>query len=68
MTLKELRMSRGLSVQKLAKELGVSYSALYNWEHGYANPTEKLHTKLISFFGETPTDIKVGIQGTLKEE
>lgn len=63
MLLKELRLKRKLSLQRLAKELNVGYTSLFNWENGYANPTQENYTKIISFFNEVPTDIEVGHRG-----
>lgn len=63
MTLKELRLSKKLSLQKLARELGIGYTTLFNWENGHAKPTEDNYTKIISFFNETPTDIEIGKRG-----
>ena len=48
---KQYRIQKGLSLGKLAQELGVDPSTLARWERGESEPPEKLK-KLVSFFGD----------------
>lgn len=44
--LKELRMKKGYSQAKIAKECGVSLNAYIKWEQGVSKPIEENYTKL----------------------
>lgn len=57
--LKELRLNKGLSQQKVADFLGVSQQAYANYESGKRKPEYDLIVKLSNFFGTT-TDYLLG--------
>ena len=45
-----LRKKRCLSVEKVAKEIGVSKSALFQWEYGKRTPNAESLARLALFF------------------
>lgn len=49
--LRMLRRERGLTLRRLAAQLGVSYSIIANWEVGRIAPGASSITKLANFFG-----------------
>jgi len=51
--LRELRRGRGLTMQELAKEIGVSKQAILRWEKGIYRPSPKNLKKLNEFFGQS---------------
>lgn len=51
--LKAFRKKKGLSVNALAKELGVSRNAVANWEAGVALPSMKSMNKLSDVMSES---------------
>lgn len=52
--LKELRMARGdMSQTELARLLGVSQSAVANWEGGKREPNHEVTAQVADFFGVT---------------
>ena len=51
MNLKLLRKNRGLTLDELAKETGISNPMLSNYELGKVNPPVKILTKLADYFG-----------------
>lgn len=57
--LKELRLNKGLSQQKVADFLGVSQQAYANYESGKRKPEYDLIVKLSNFF-DTTTDYLLG--------
>ena len=59
--LKELRLERGLSQQKLAKEIGVTQKAIDFWEKGVNEPKASYIIKLAKYFQVT-TDYLLGIE------
>ena len=59
--LKELREGAGISQMQLAKELGVSQSAVAKWELGKTEPTASAIISVAKFFNET-TDFVLGLE------
>ena len=55
-TIKELRISKKLSQNELAKKLNVSKRIIQDWENGRRNPNEYNYKKLSSFFN-VPIDL-----------
>ena len=55
-TIKELRISKKLSQNELAKKLNVSKRIIQDWENNRRNPSEYNYKKLSSFFN-VPIDI-----------
>jgi len=51
--LKELRIEKGLSQTQLAKEIGVNYRTISQYEKGINEPDIKTIKKLCDFFGVT---------------
>lgn len=49
--IKELRIEHNLSQAALAKELGVSQSAIYYWENGKREPSLDMLEKIANYFG-----------------
>ena len=52
--IKELRKSVGWSQPKLAKHLGVTFSAVSNWETGGKSPGYKICIEMELIFGLDP--------------
>ncbi len=59
--LKELRTWKGLSQMSLAKETGLSQSAIAKWELGKAEPTASALIVLSRYFNES-VDYILGLQ------
>ena len=59
--LKELRIEKQLSQQKLAEAIGVTQKAIDFWEKGINEPKASYIIKLAKFFGVT-TDYLLGIE------
>lgn len=57
----ELRNERGLTQKQLAKEIGVSMSAISFWETGVNEPKASYLVKLSNFFGVT-TEYLLGME------
>jgi transcriptional regulator with XRE-family HTH domain len=60
--LRDLRMSRGWSLQDLAEKLdgAVSRQSLHKYENGDATPSPSILTKLARVFGVTPLELVTG--------
>ncbi len=58
--LKELRMANNLSQMQLAKELGISQSAIAKWELGKTEPTASAIILVAKYFNES-TDYILGV-------
>ena len=65
MTLKQLRVARGLSQAALASMVGVSGNSTVSfWERGKVVPSIDTYDKLVSVLGEAPDDIpRMGRRG-----
>lgn len=61
MTLKELRLTAGLTQSEVAKKLNVDQGAVSNWERGINPPTRKYREPLAELYG-------VSVDELLKEE
>lgn len=59
--LKELRMEKGLSQKELARETGLSLSAIGKWEAGFREPSGNVLIVLSKYFGVT-TDYLLGLE------
>lgn len=57
MTLKQLRVARGLSQAALASMVDVSVSVVSTWERGSAIPRLGTYDKLVEVLGDVPSDI-----------
>ena len=58
--IKELRLEQGLSLQKLANEIGVDKHAIIYWEQEINEPKASYIVKLALFFNVT-TDYLLGL-------
>ena len=58
--LKELRLEKGITQDKLAAETGLSQAALANWENGRRSPTAAAVIVLAKYFNVT-TDYLLGV-------
>lgn len=58
--IKELRLEKGLSLQKLANEIGVDKHAIIYWEQEINEPKANYIVKLAQYFGVT-TDYLLGL-------
>ena len=56
MTIKEFRLSQGLSQPKLAKAIGVGVSTIGGYETGRINPSDKVVAKIKEVFGVNLAD------------
>jgi transcriptional regulator with XRE-family HTH domain len=45
--IKDLRQRRGLTQEQLARELGVTFSTVNQWENGHRRPQPFLHKRLL---------------------
>lgn len=54
--LKRIRIEKGMSQQELAKEIGVSQTAIYQWEKGTRTPKIDAITKLVNALNVKPTE------------
>lgn len=57
MTLKELRLAAGLQQADVAKKLGVTTTAVSNWELGKNAILRKYHKKLAKLYGVTVEEL-----------
>ena len=58
--IKELRIERGLSLQKLANEIGVDKHAIIIWENETNEPKANYIVKLAKYF-DVSTDYLLGL-------
>jgi transcriptional regulator with XRE-family HTH domain len=76
--LKKLRTQKGVSIKKLAPELGVNYTYISKLENSKVNPSEKMVEKLSRYFnynndelliatGKIPEDIAEILKNNPKE-
>ena len=56
-TIKELRTERGMTETALAKELGISQSAITMYETGNRVPRDEIKIRMAVFFGRTVESI-----------
>ena len=59
-TIRELREARGWTQLDLANQLGITPSAVYNWERGKHEPTATMLRKMARLFGVSMDDIDWG--------
>ena len=59
-TIRQLREAQGWSQVDLAYRLGVTPSAVYNWERGKHEPTVTMLRKMARLFSVSMDDIDVG--------
>ena len=57
MRLKEIRKEKGLTTYDVGEALGVSPSAITNWETGFRRPDIDTLVKLAEVLGCTPNDL-----------
>lgn len=76
--LKQLRQKRGVSIKKLAVELGVNYTYISKLENSKANPSPEVINRFAHYFdynadelmiaaGKIPKDIKEILKNNPKE-
>lgn len=58
---KELRIERGLSLEKLSKQIGIGTSSICRWENGQADVRGAHLVILSKFFGVT-TEYLLGLE------
>ncbi len=66
--IKELRKQEGLTQEKLADYLNISYQAISKWENGTAYPDIKLLGPIATFFGVTIDELFKPIDYNENEE
>ncbi len=66
-TLKDLREEALLSQAELAKLLGVSRQAVWDWEHGESSPSPANRRKLVEVLHKEPREILAAIRETQKQ-
>ena len=54
-----IRKKNGWTQERLAQEVGVSFSTVNNWERGKRSPQPFLQKRLLEIAGESP-----GVKGT----
>lgn len=57
MSYKSARIKSGLSVAKVAEELGVTSAAVYQWETHIYNPRTPILIKLAKLYGVTTDEL-----------
>ncbi|WP_198527239.1 helix-turn-helix transcriptional regulator [Candidatus Stoquefichus sp. SB1] len=55
--LRNLRLKKGITQSKVAQSIGVSLSAITNYELGVRIPRDEVKIKLASFYGLTVEEI-----------
>ena len=55
--IKKYRLSKGLSVAQLAKEMGISRTVAYRYESGENIPTPKRLMQIAEFLGVDPLEL-----------
>ena len=64
----QLLQKKGVTPYKVAKEAGVTQTALSNWKSGRSTPTTKTLQKIADYFGVTIDYLMTGNEdGLLKE-
>ncbi len=58
---KELRLSKNMSARELARELGVSNTAIHRWEKGLRYPSLEYLVAIAKYFNVT-TDYLCGLE------
>ena len=66
-TIKRLRQQNGLTQEKLAEKLGVSFQSVSRWEGGTSYPDIELIPEIAKFFNVT-TDELMGLEKTLMDK
>ena len=66
-TIKRLRQQNGLTQEKLAEKLGVSFQSVSRWEGGTSYPDIELIPEIARFFNVT-TDELMGLEKTLMDK
>ena len=66
-TIKRLRQQNGLTQEKLAEKLGVSFQSVSRWEGGTSYPDIELIPEIADFFHVT-TDELMGLEKTLMDK
>lgn len=59
--LKELRVEKKLSLEKLAKQIGVSDTAIMKWEQNKSEPTA-MNIKLLALYFDVSSDYLLGLE------
>ncbi|BCV23337.1 S24 family peptidase [Gelria sp. Kuro-4] len=54
----KLRMQHGMSRKELAQKIGVTETAIYNYEHGRRYPEQNIQEKLAAVFGVTLGELR----------
>ncbi len=60
-TLKNLREAAFLTQVEVAQRLGVAYTTVNNWEHGYKLPRLRYIPQLAALYGVTPQEIQAAL-------
>jgi len=67
-TLKDLRLSSGLSREKVCEELGVGLSALAMYERGERIPRDEIKLRIARLYGKSVDDIFYAQESTLSAQ
>jgi len=65
--LKQHRVAKGLTLEKLAKKIKVSRASVSNWETGLTLPQPKTYPKLARVLGMTPLELARVIEPSAAE-
>lgn len=55
--LKRLREEKGVSIEKMAKTLGLTNQAIYNYENNVRVPRDEIKIQIASYFNKTVEEI-----------
>ena len=68
MTLKELRLKEGYTLKEVAKDLGIHYSSLSNYERGQTPLTPELNDKFCKYYKVNKIDESISRYCSLLKE
>lgn len=68
MTIKDLRLRRGMSLREAGRHAGVSGTALKNWEDGKFSPTVSMVPILASVYDVEPEEVYRMLEGGRQSE
>lgn len=55
--LKRLREEKGVSIEKMAKTLGLTNQAIYNYENNVRVPRDEIKVQIASYFNKSVEEI-----------
>jgi transcriptional regulator with XRE-family HTH domain len=62
--LRDLRLSRGLSPERVAADMGISFVTYRAWEYGLRAPSRRNVFRLAEYFGVSPEEINAAFESS----